>query len=218
MLFQDKKRKPEERVLKSIRLNDELCLALSGSTMLMIPILQTLSVPTDGVPHNRILQDWEDAKNEVDIGYGEAKRRIMSAVPRILRTPFADGKVGQAPGVLLVGHRLKGPVMCMWGDYAPSSATNIEPGTPNSELLPNCDGISCVGRVPEEGSDDRASVFSIATGNARIDGAEERLIQAVRFVSRWDKDKEASVGQVVSTRRMSNGFALQWHEEGGASA
>ena len=158
MAFHDG-RASAECVLKTARLNDSLCVALSGDTPYMLPVLETLGLPTKGIPHDRLLQDWEESREEPRIGYGKAKRRIMAALPGVISLAQKRGELDELVGILLIGKRSTGPVMCNWGSIVESLESGDDPCKPRDEALARYSGHLFIGRIPSESTNKRARLM-----------------------------------------------------------
>jgi len=212
MNFQDG-RTPAEHVLKSARLNKDLCLVLSGDTPYIVPILDALGLPTAGIPHDRLLQAWEESKEELPIGYNKAKGIIKAALPDVISAAQERGEPDKLVGILLAGKRSTGPFMCNWGSIAESLEDGVDPCEPLAlvEVSARYSGCLYIGRIPQDGTNERSRLDEIVRGDGKIADVEERLVRAVRFISAWDANKKEGVGMNVSTRRFSKGFGLEWH-------
>ena len=203
-------RTPAEQVLKSVRLNKSLCLAMSGDTPYMVPILDALGLPTEDIPHDRLFQVWEESGEELPIGYNKAKVIIKATLPELVSAAQARGEIDKLVGILLAGKLSTGPFLCNWGSIAEALKCGDDPCQPQQEASARYGGCLFIGRIPSEGTIERDRLMKLVLGEGRIAGAEPRLVSAVRFISAWDAGKTKSVGMNVSTRRFSNEFRLEW--------
>ena len=193
-------RKDEEQVLKTIRLNDHLCLGFSGNTNYMVPILKAMGIPADMTDHSMLCQAWEDSGTSLRMGYYRAQKIIESQLHNVLLNAPGDTDVSEIPAVILIGKRYGEPIMCNWGYGTDWNAFEIGTGV---------GGAIYIGKIPPESTQERRQFEDLVEGDRSIGNAESRLIEAIRYAADWNGSKK--INRNVATRRFSESFELHWH-------
>jgi hypothetical protein len=199
-----KTRQVNSRAVKTVRLNDGVCLGFSGDVAAADGVFaEATGLPSCGTPakNRSACEEWESGGREVRATLNDLVPRVSSAIRRRLTAVDLTAPSGRlspigsdlVPGVLIAGYRGRNVVIGRWG-YPQWTYAEISPG--NAATI----GI----RVDRTDHAGRAML-------GRDEPVAQRLVRFIRHMASLDPD---AVGPVVSIRRSSRRFALEWYEPG----
>jgi len=194
-----------EQVLKTVRLNDRLCVAFSGKTEYIRKVLSRLGVSPIPSDHRRLMEAWEDSGQELRIGYQKAQHAITKEVQKIVSEVGIERAKKMSVNALLAS-RVKGkPVLCFWGPD--NKWSPCEKKGPKFEMV-------WAGKVPQTAKAFSQFVALVKAGIERQD-VRSGLVDAIRFAAEANDYKV--INGNVSIRSLLTGFSLRWEldEESG---
>ena len=193
--------------LKTVALNDGLCLGLAGSTNTMRHVLIAFGMRCHGSHPVDLLGACQDVDCPVDVDYRDARDELTSLHRWMTRRVRARLHRREIPAVILAGRSNDRPALCRWAPPARPVET--------AGAFGYSDAI--VGSLPEESTREWDDFRRMVRGERSTERAEERLTRAIRFCARYFGDG-GPVNQTVFLRRLSRGFALDRVESPPAAA
>jgi len=186
-----------DRSLKTLALNDALCLGLAGPTETMRVVLSSLGTHSRGVHPVDLLAACQQTACPVDVDYHDARDEVTSVLRWIARRASARLRQPARPAAVLAGREENRPALCHW--RYPAQPVEVAGGIGYSEAI--------VGSVPEAGTGAEAEFRRVVHGERSTARAEERLARAVRFCGRFF-GALGPIGGTIFSRRLSCGFDL----------
>jgi len=183
--------------LKTLALNETLCLGLAGSTDTMRHVLGSLGIKCRSTHPIDLLGSCQEVACPVDVDYGDARDELTSVLRWMVRRfPVRRLRV-QVPAVILAGRSGGGPTLCRWS--RPARAVEAAGQAGYSEAI--------AGSLPEQGTLEWGEFSRLVQGERSTQRAEERLTRAVRFCARYF-GADGPINETVHLRRLSRGFRL----------
>ena len=183
--------------LKTLALNEKLCLGLAGPTDTMREVLTALGIKCRGSHPIDLLGACQDVACPVDIDYRDARDEVTCVLRWMTRHLPIRWRHRRVPAVILAGRSSDRPALCGWTHHARAMETVGAVGY--SEAV--------VGSLPDEGTREWTEFHRMVRGERSAQHAEERLTRAVRFCARYF-GTGGPVNETVFLRRLSRGFEL----------
>jgi hypothetical protein len=183
--------------LKTLALNDALCLGLAGTTPTMRLVLTALGVKCRDSHPVDLLGACQDIACPVDVDYGDARDELTSVHRWMTRHVGTGLRRKEIPSVLLAGKSNDRPALCSWA--LPTRAVETAGAFGYSDAI--------VGSLPKERTREWDEFHRMIREERSTQRAEERLTRAVRFCARYF-GVGGPINETVFLRRLSRGFAL----------
>ncbi len=183
--------------LKTLALNEELCLGLAGPTTAIRHVLSSFGIRCRGSHPVDLLGVCQEVACPVDVDYRDARDEVTSVLRWMTRRSPARLLATRLPTVILAGRSDERPALCEWGDPVRAFETAGTAGY--SEAI--------AGSLPEEGTGAWTSFRRLVEGERSTRHAEDRLTRAVRFCARHF-GAGGPVNETIFLRRLSRRFEL----------
>lgn len=187
--------------LKTLALNEGLCLGLAGPTDTIRHVLTSFGIKCRGSHPIELLGVCQEVACPIDVDYRDARDELSSLLRWMVRRVPVRWSFARIPAVILAGRSDGRPALCEWDHPARAMETAGSGGY--SEAI--------AGSLPEEGSREWSEFRRMVRGERSTRRAEERLTRAVRFCARTFGSR-GPISETVFLRRMSRGFELQRDE------
>lgn len=182
---------------KTLPINDGLIISLTGHTDYMVQILWALGFRCSDTTAVNLMRVCEEDETPVEIEYRDARNIITRELARIVPNIEPEHRKGYAPSAILAGKMRDVPALCSWG----------EPTWEMNQWPLNGFSASIIGKIPPIDSEECHKFRITAYGNHKTDGAESRLVEAIRSCADY-WGEEGPVNKVVFLRRLSSPFQL----------
>lgn len=183
--------------LKTLALNNQLCLGLAGPTDTMRQVLSSLGFKCRGTHPADLLGVCQEVACPVDVDYRDARDEVTGVLHWMTQRVPRRSRLARIPAVLLAGRSNDSPSLCEWNH--PTWAMDASRPGGYSDALVGC--------LPDEGSREWVEFHRMVRGERSTKRAEERLTRAVRFTARYF-GRGGPVNGTVFLRRLSHGFQL----------
>jgi len=188
--------------LKTLALNEELCLGLAGSTDGMHHVLVALGIRCRGAHPVDMLRLCQETVCPVDIEYRDARAELIALFRWMACRTSAVQCAGWIPSVVLAGRCHGRPAVSRWA------------GSPRPIEAAGSAGYfeAVVGTYPGRTGSGGVELRRMVQGQGTTERAEERLTRAVRLAER-SLGEGSAVGGTVCLRRLSHRFELRRADE-----
>jgi len=179
-----------ETSLKTLRLNDHLCIGCTGHTNKIRDVLSAVGVDTPDSPDDRIFWDWEESGLSIQTPPEEARKLLHQAI-----RSMADK--AQKPNIAccVLANRYGRPFVCTW--------TSGNEWNPHGWEIGGVGGSFNIGEcLSSPGS--TAHFLRLIDSDAGTAGAEQRFVDAIRFAA--SDNNYRTINRNVYLRRMSTDF------------
>ncbi len=187
--------------LKTLALNQDLCLGLAGRSDSMSQILGSLGLKCRGAHPVDIMRACQEVGCPIDVGYRDVRNELSDVLRWMVRRTPRHARSVLIPAVVLGGSSRGRPALCEWS--RPTGTVTQAPPWGYSETV--------VGSMPNKGSRELLEFELIVRGERTTHVAERRLTRAVRFCSHYF-GTTGPVNEIVFLRRLSQGFELMQAE------
>lgn len=183
--------------LKTLALNEGLCLGLAGPTDTMRMVLTSFGIHCRATHPVDLLGACQEVACPVDVDYSDARDEVTNVLRWMARRVSGRPYRARLPSVILAGQSAERPALCEWGH--PARALETTGASGYSEAI--------VGSLPREGTLEWTEFCRIVRGERSTDRAEERLTRSVQFCARYF-GRSGPVNETVFVRRLTCGFRL----------
>ena len=186
-----------ESSLKTLALNDAVCLGLAGPTYAMRQVLTSLGIKCRDAGPVDLLGLCQEVACPVEVDYRDACDEVSSVLRWMTRRVPSRQRLQRIPAVILAGKERELPSLSEWS--SPTWRTK------KSEAAGYFEAV--VGSLPDAGSPARTKLHRMLRGELTTKDAENRLAKAVRFCANYFGAK-GPINENVFVRRLSRGFEL----------
>lgn len=179
---------------KTIALNGDVCLGLTGPTDALRHVLASLGVPCRGAHPVDLLLSCQEVQCPVDLSYEDARSELTGFLRWMVRRVAPRERVERIPSVVLGGRNRGVPALAGW--RFPTWRTLESPQVGRQTLS--------VGQVPPPGSPAGTAFQALVSKGEPIG---ETLAQAVRICARHF-GPAGPISETVFLRHLSRGFLL----------
>lgn len=179
-----------ETSLKTLRLDAHLCIGCTGHTNKIRDVLSAIGVDTSDSPDDRIFWDWEESGLSIQTPPEKVRELLHQAI-----RSMADKTQKPNIACCVLANRHGRPFVCTW-----TSCNNWNPC--GWEIGGACGSFNIGESLPSPES--TAHFRELINWNAGTVGAEQRLVDAIRFAA--SDNNYRTINQNVYLRRMSTDF------------